>query len=267
MNQRWHLRLATYRDPSEQIQTSAYEVAEIADDGSAGKPHTPKGFVEQHHYSGSFPAARFRFGLYRGEQLEGVAVFSHPCNDLVLTNTFPWISEARAAVELGRFVLLNSVKGNGETWFLGRCFEVLRSKSLVGVVSRSDPIARRAADGSQVFPGHLGTIYQAHNAVYLGRATPRTLKILPDGTSFDARAQQKIRGRERGIDYAVGILRSFGAPPLEGDPVEWLATWSARLTRNMRHPGNHSYAWTLAKRDRRYLAAKALPYPKLQRAA
>ena len=29
-------------------------------------------------------------------------------------------------VELGRFVLLDSVAGNGETWFLARSFDILR---------------------------------------------------------------------------------------------------------------------------------------------
>ena len=32
-----------------------------------------------------------------------------------------------------------------------------------------------------VFPGHLGTIYRATNAIYTGLATARTLRLLPDG--------------------------------------------------------------------------------------
>ncbi len=259
MNQRWLNRIATYRDPLEQIQTSAYEVAKLDDD------NTPRAFVEAHHYSGSYPAARFRFGLYRGAVLEGVAVFSHPCNDKVLTNVFPWIPVLEA-VELGRFVLLDGVKGNGESWFLARCFEQLRLEGLAGVVSFSDPVARTSSTGAQVFPGHLGTIYQATNAAYLGRGTPRTLKILPDGRSYNARTRQKIRRGERGQVGAVDQLRAHGAPELTGDPVEWLRTWSERLTRNIRHPGNHRYAWALAKRDRRRLPA-SLPYPKRQVAA
>ncbi len=254
MNQRWHLRLATFREPTEQIRTTDYEVAEITDD------NTPRAFVERHHYSGSYPAARYRFGLYRRSQLEGVAVFSHPCNDKVLTNVFPWLPVLEA-VELGRFVLLDSVAGNGESWFLARCFEQLRSHGLAGVVSFSDPVARTSLEGGEVFPGHLGTIYQATNAAYLGRGTARTLKLLPDGRSYNARTGQKIRAGERGQAGAVEQLRAHGAPVLEGDPVEWLRVWSKRLTRNIRHPGNHRYAWALAKRDRRRLPT-SLPYPK-----
>ena len=39
-----------------------------------------------------------------------------------------------------------------------------------GVVSFSDPSARTTAAGALVFAGHLGTIYAAHNATYVGRA-------------------------------------------------------------------------------------------------
>lgn len=255
MNQRWHQRIASYRDPEEQIRTGQYEVAEITGDT------VPKAFVEQHHYSGSYPAARFRFGLWRLGVLEGVAVFSHPSNDKVLTNTFP--CPALEAVELGRFVLLDSVAGNGETWFLGRCFEFLRKANLYGVVSFSDPVARTALEGGQVFPGHLGTIYQAHNAHYLGRGTARTLRLLPDGSVFSARTAQKIRKGERGWQHAVEQLRAWGAPQLEGDGAEWLRTWCPRLTRALRHPGNHRYAWALNKRNRKHLA-QSLPYPKPQ---
>ena len=106
--QRWRLGLAAYRPPDEPIRTADYDVAELTDDTLA------KGFVVRHHYSGSYPAARWRFGLFRQGVLQGVAVFSHPCSDRVLTSVFP--GRATHSVELGRFVLLDEVPGNGETW-------------------------------------------------------------------------------------------------------------------------------------------------------
>src|ERR671937_3248818 len=84
---------------------------------------SPGPFLE-HHYAGSYPAARWRFGLFRRSVLQGVAVFSHPCHDRVLTAVFP--GRATDSVELGRFILLDGVPGNGESWFLGRCFAHLR---------------------------------------------------------------------------------------------------------------------------------------------
>jgi hypothetical protein len=253
MNQRWRDRRSSYRPAGEPIQTRAYDVAPIAGDGAA------KAFVERHHYARSYPAARFRFGLYRRGTLAGVAVFSHPCNDAVLTNVFP--VAATDAVELGRFVLLDDVPGNGESWFIARCFELLRA-DIAGVVSFSDPVPRTTAAGATVMPGHIGTIYQATNGVYLGRGTVRTLRLLPDGTTLSARAIQKIRRRERGWRYAAAELERFGAVPIAGgDPVAWLALWLPALTRKVRHPGNHRYAWALDRRLRQYLKP-ASTYPK-----
>jgi hypothetical protein len=235
------------------IDPSAYEVAVLADDAPA------KAFVVAHHYSGTYPAARFRFGLYRrGGALVGVAVFSHPVSDAVLTGVFH--RPATDAVELGRFVLLDDVPGNGETWFLARCFAHLR-RAVVGVVSFADPVPRATLAGVTVTPGHVGTIYQAFNGVYLGRGRAATLRLLPDGRVLAPRALSKIRNCERGWRHAVARLEQYGAAPLVGDPRTWLATWLPRLTRVLRHPGNHKYAWALDRHVRPVLPVSR-PYPK-----
>lgn len=255
-NQRWRYGRDSYRRPDEPINPMYYDVDELRDDGTA------KRFVEQHHYSGSYPAARFRFGLYNHGQLVGVSVFSHPVRAEVLTSVFP--GQPTDSVELGRFVLLDEVPGNGETWFLARCFERLRRRELRGVVSFSDPVPRSTAEGRVMFAGHIGTIYQAHNAAYLGRATARTLHLLPDGTVFSARAQQKIRAGERGWRYAAAILENFGAAVCpDENRTAWLKTWMAKLTRTVRHPGNHRYAWRLHRKVA--LQGAPLPYPKALR--
>ena len=255
-NQRWRSHRSYYRHADEVINTREYEVAPMTGDSEA------KAFVEKEHYSKSYVAARFRFGLWNHGLLAGVAVFSHPCNDSALTNVFK--CPALMAVELGRFVLRDSVPGNGETWFLARCFEHLRkSTDLIGVLSFSDPIPRRKTTGEVVMPGHIGTIYQAHNGRYLGLSTPRTVLLLPDGSVLSARAVQKIRALESGWKYASAILQRFGAAPLTGDPVAWLGTWLPRLTRKVRHPGAHKYAWPL-RRSAEKILPSALAYPKFQ---
>lgn len=255
-NQRWSAGRASYRPPAEVICPSEYDVAEIADDTTA------RNFVLTHHYAKSYPAARFRYGLYRHGVLSGVAVFSHPCSDAVLTNVFDL--PARSAVELGRFVLLDSVPGNGETWFLARAFARLRERGIQGVVSFSDPLPRRTRDGAIVHIGHVGTIYQAFSGVYMGRGTARTLRLLPDGRVFSDRAAQKVRGDERGWRYASAQLEQFGfdACPEEGRArAEWLGRALAALTIPVRHRGNHKYAWPLEKAVRAQLP-RSLPFPK-----
>ena len=251
--QRWRAGRAHYRPAGETINTRHYEVASIAGDNEA------KEFVIEHHYSASFPAARFRFGLYRGQILVGVAVFSQPLGDLV---TAPLRCGPLESVELGRFVLVDDVPANGESWFVARAFELLRKEGIAGVVSFADPIARTDVEGNRVFPGHIGTIYQATNAVYAGRSTPRTLRLLPNGTVFSARAAQKIRKQERGWRYAAAQLVAAGAPEPSGDPLAWLREWTPRVTRTLRHPGNHRYLFGLTTSAKKRLSVSQA-YPKV----
>lgn len=255
--QRWTHGRGSYRVAGEPIVTRRYEVAPIQGD------RTPKAFVVAHHYSGTYPAARFRFGLYRRGELVGVAVFSVPANPRSLA-VLP--GAAADSVELGRFVLVDDVPANGESWFLGRCFERLRREDLVGVVSFSDPARRTDAVGRVVFGGHVGTIYQAHNATYLGRSRAELRYVLPDGRVIHNRALTKIRNMRRGWRYAVSQLEQVGAVPLMAgdDPRRWLARELRRVARRLRHPGNHKYAWTLRRRDARHLRDLARTYPKLR---
>jgi hypothetical protein len=255
MNQRWELGKDRWRPSGEIIRPSEYDVEPMA-----GKDAKAIAFVERHHYSRSYPSGRFAFGLRRHGRLVGIAVFSHPTNNLTLTNVFP--CDKLEATELGRLVLLDEVPGNGESWFVARCFEHLRKGGIKGVLSFSDPVRRHRADGTVVMPGHIGRIYQALNAVYTGRGTARTLRLFPDGTVFNERTTQKIRKRERGWDAAVKGLQARGAGPLEGDSCDWLRFWLPQLTRPLRHAGNHKYVWALDRRLRKNLPDPK-PYPKL----
>src|SRR5690606_8351510 len=82
-------------------------------------------------------------------------------------------------VDLGRLVLLDEVPANGESWFLAQCFGSLRAEGFRSVVSFSDPVPRTTADGEPRFTGHVGTIYQASNAIYMGRSKAEKKFLLP----------------------------------------------------------------------------------------
>lgn len=229
-----------------------------------------KRFIGEHHYSRSYPAAVFRVGLFgiKG-RLEGVCVFSVPMNQRVVpayTGLAP-----NEGVELGRFVLLDETPCNGESFFLGRAFELLRQDKphLRSVVSYSDPVARHTADGSVLTPGHVGIIYQAHNGRYLGRGSARTLHMARDGRVVSPRTLSKIRLGEKGWEPAQRSLENMGAPAREfGESgSDWVTrVLASELLRPVRHPGNHCYAWALGKgAQRRQLESgfrTALPYPK-----
>jgi hypothetical protein len=157
--------------------------------------------------------------------------------------------------------LLDYVPGNGETWFLARCFARLRQVGLAGVVSFSDPVARTDTAGRVVHPGHLGTIYQAHNAVFLGRARGRIKRLFPDGTVAENRTLSKIPTRRKGWREAVETLVGHGAErPVAGEHLgDWLRRQLPRVTRPLPHPGNFKYAWALHRAVR---LPAGLPYPK-----
>lgn len=256
--QRWSFGRCRWRPAREGFEPRRYEVAPIADDRTARR------FVEAHHYAGTYPAARRRFGLLAlgaRDPLVGVAVFSVPMHPAVLR---PWRSDD--ACELGRLVLLDQVPGNAESWFVARCFDALRAEGFAGVVSYSDPVRRVALDGRVVLPGHVGIVYQALGAVYTGRGRSQTLRLLPDGSVLSARAVAKIRSGERGWRYAVEQLVAAGAPDPGGrDLRTWLAEVLPGLVRALPHAGCHRYAWGLTVAARGALPA-SLAYPRAPRA-
>jgi hypothetical protein len=167
-SQRWLNRRDKFVPPSVRFNPSRAEVRPVPE--AIAKP-----FVIQHHYSGSYPAARFRVGLYYkpeigAEYLAGVAVFSVPMQNASIPKYLE--CEPNLGVELGRLVLLNdpNIGFNAETWFIARAFRLLRTAmpQMVGVLSYSDPVARFADDGRMVKPSHAGTIYRAANARWHG---------------------------------------------------------------------------------------------------
>lgn len=251
--QRWRDRRDSYRPMGEPIRTCDFDVAAI------GSDRTARAFVEQHHYSGSYPAARARYGLYERGELVGVAVLSQPPSQAALEAALPFGGAGRA--ELGRFVLLDRVPANGESFFLARCFALARIAGFEAVVAHSDPEPRSTAAGLAVFPGHIGGIYQATNAVYTGRTPSRTWRLLPDGTVLSARALSKLRLQDRGWRYVVELLLKHGAESPTGDWREWVARAVLGTTRTYRHRGNHRYLWALDRRLRRHLP-DGRAYPK-----
>lgn len=264
--QRWRGRREHYRTGAERLDPSRYGVELIEGDALA------RAFIQEHHYSGSYPAALCRLGLYRtgppgsGTQLVGVAVFSTPMNQKVVPARCG--VPALHGVELGRFVLLDDVPGNGESWFLARAKRALLQArpQTRAIVSYSDPVARYRADGTQLKPGHIGVIYQATNATYVGRSGARTLLLDRSGQIISPRALAKLRAGDQGRDYAREQLTQLGAPPQHSqEPLrEYVDRALVHLRargylRQLRHPGNHCYVWRLDGGD---VPGISLAYPK-----
>jgi hypothetical protein len=248
--QRWlrHRHLFVPPPPAERFDPSQASVELIPES-------TAKAFVLEHHYSHSFPAARLRVGLflkaspYQAEQLAGVAVFAVPMQPRAIPAYWPSLAPAQG-VELSRFVLLPMALFNAETWFLAKSFRLLH-RQLPGVralLSYADPIPRISMDGTLVKRGHLGGIYRSHNARSMGRSSPRTLILAPDGRVISDRALSKLRTGDQGAAYAYRQLQELGAPPR--NPMEDDAAYVRRAIaqgpfRKMRHPGNLAFGWDI----------------------
>lgn len=259
-SQRWRERRAVYVPDLSVIDPTEYTVDVIAD-------RTARAFTVSHHYSGSHPVARLSLGLFRngaagGARLVGVATFSVPINNRSVAR-HTGLADPRRGADLGRFVLLDEVAGNGETWFLSRAFRLLRQEKpqIEAVIAYSDPVARRGPDGLARLPGHVGAIYRAfgRGLAYRGRATPRTEHLAPDGRPFSSRAASKIRNLESGCAYAVDELVRRGAPrPADANLRSWYdGLLASGFLRPRRHPGNHVYAFALTRAAK--LAGRPLP--------
>lgn len=263
--QRWRDGRASYRDINdpEPFDRRRYTV-DVIDE------RTARAFIRTHHYSRSYPAALFRIGLFGANaQLEGVAVFSVPMNQRVIT-AYTGVPADQGA-ELGRFSLLDRAPRNSETYFLGQAFKLLRRErpTWKSIVSYSDPVARHDAQGRVILPGHIGTIYQAHNGRYVGRSSARTLRLGPDGCVLSPRSLSKIRLSESGWEAAQRQIESLGAPMRKHgeDGTTWLArALACGLFRTLKHPGSHCYVWALgcsaARRKIEKHFVQEMPYPK-----
>lgn len=261
--QRWRDRRQHWRvDRDEGFRKRDYSVDIIRD-------RVARAFVVAHHYSGSYPVAVERVGLFRGTELVGVAVFSIPMNN----DAIPRYTglQATEGAELGRFVLLDEVPYNAESFFLARALGLLHAerRALRGVIAYSDPMPRHAAEGRVVMPGHVGVIYQASSAAYVGRAQAKTLHVNADGIALSSRGISKIRLQEHGAASAERRLVKLGAPPraFGQDPAKWVSmVLDAGIFKKVRHPGNHVYCFALGhsavKRRVATNFATVRPYPK-----
>ncbi|MBR7917314.1 hypothetical protein KDX16_15935 [Burkholderia vietnamiensis] len=223
--QRWRLGRDYWRvDRDEGFRKQDYAVDLISDS-------VAKQFVVEHHYSASYPAAVERAGLFRGTELVGVCVFSVPMNNAAIPK-YTGLAPS-AGVDLGRFILLDNVPYNGETYFLKRAFVALQQSKpqIKGVIAYSDPVPRHTAAGRVVMPGHVGIIYQAGSARYVGRSASRVLHLSASGHVLSpprdledspSGARRPGSGKESGAAWCSGATIRTGAGGMDRrGPIQW----------------------------------------------
>jgi hypothetical protein len=247
--QRWRAHRSFYRPAGEPFNPRYASVEPIEE-------RAAKDYICLTHYSRSYPAARARYGLiikrpFRREELAGVGVFSVPITNAVIPAYFPDL-QPHEGIECGRFCLSDHVEANGETWALSRMLRLLNHEfpEVQAVLSFCDPVARTDIQGRTIFPGHLGTIYAAAAALRVGRSSPRTLRLLPNGLVASERALSKIRNDETGAAYALAQLAAAGAPARADfeSGTDYLARLEREgVFRRLKHPGNWAFGYRLRR--------------------
>jgi len=249
-SQRWRDRRALWAADFRTINPRAYSV-DIIEHAVA------RGFIAEHHYLPSYPAAQVAIGLFgRRAALEGVAVFAVPATSAVITRHTGFTDPAKGSV-LSRLILLDQVPQNGESFFCARAFRLLRQArpAIEAVVSYSDPEF-----------GHIGRVYAALSGAHRGVTRPRTV-LRASGRTISERTLSKIRLRERGMEGAIDQIVRLGlpGPARRESPEAWLRRLEVeQLLSRHRQSGLFTYCFELTRRARRQgRDLPRLPYPKL----
>jgi hypothetical protein len=116
-------------------------------------------FLIDIHYAGRMPSISYAFGLYNGDELEGVVTYGTPASSTLRTGLCG-PDFADHVVELNRLCLRGNAKNHAS-------FLVSRSLKLLG----GDKVVVSFADTDQ---GHIGTVYQACSFIYCGLSAKRT---------------------------------------------------------------------------------------------
>jgi hypothetical protein len=191
---------------------------------------TGKAFVIEHHYSHGIHNGPMTWGLFDGGELVGVIAFATPSSENVRASVFG-PDYVRSVTELHRLVLLDRMPRNSESWFIARGLRALKEER---------DYYRAVLSFADATQGHIGTIYQATNAIYTGTS-----------------------GRARFYLDATGRLRH---PRQNGHNVTATEATSWGWQPTMRE-GKHRYLFLLGNRrevvaSRRLLRLATLPYPK-----
>lgn len=154
-----------------------------------------KEFIKAHHYTRGCHNGPMCWGLFDGEELIGVCAFATPSSENVRSSIFG--PEHKGAVtELHRLVVLDGTPTNTESYFIRRALKGLKEYR---------PNIRAVISFADATEGHIGTIYQAANALYCG-------------TSGRARFYRDQSGRLRhprqnGINISPKVARERGWVP------------------------------------------------------
>lgn len=152
-------------------------------------------FVIARHYTKTVPSAvRYCFGLYEGDRLMGVLLYSYFSR---LQSAYRYNNY----VELGRLCCDDECPANTGSFFIGATLRHIKRhhREIEGVISYADPTV-----------GHLGTVYRASNFEEVGKTRPSYHWQGPDGPIHKKRiwdAAKKAGISEADHARALGLTK------------------------------------------------------------
>ena len=181
------------------------------------------------HYSRAMPSAKLvRIGVWEGGRFVGAILYGSGANRHLAR---PFGLETTEACELVRVAL-----SNGREHPTSKCLAIS-----LKLLKRQSPGLRLVVSYADTKEGHMGTIYQATNWLFLEAANQPYLKV---------RAK---------IEHPRSLYDRFGPG---GQSLEWLRANVDPNARRVEMPDKLKYVWCFDPKLREKLAAVAKPYPK-----
>lgn len=180
------------------------------------------------HYSRAMPLGKLvKGGVWEGGRFIGAAIFSRGANRNL---AMPYGLTQAECVELTRVALDNHIAPVSQIVALA-----------IGMLRSANPGLRLIVSFADEHEGHRGTIYQAGNWVYTGRAP----------------SQEEVRYCGRWYHHRMQHASSYS---LHSPTAALSAEDLERLPKRVK-PGKHRYLYPLDRAMRRKIAPLARPYP------
>jgi hypothetical protein len=114
-------------------------------------------FAQRYHYMGSGGSQLWRWGLWHGPVLHGVVAYNMPTRSVC--ETVFGAEHAEKVWHMGRLILSEESPRNSESRLIGGSLQA---------IERDYPHVWAVLTYAATSAGHIGTVYQATNALYTG---------------------------------------------------------------------------------------------------
>jgi len=179
-------------------------------------------FCRRYHYAKTGGNMSWSYGMWDGFILVGVVSYNLPtmqaCSAFFGADRWDWV------VHMGRLVCADDAPRNCESRLISQSLKLLQ-------IDR--PVVRAVVTYAAIGQGHVGYVYQATNALYLGLTAPANFYM-------DQEGRRRATKQGKSVSTAKAIDRG----------------WSVHLD-----PPKHRYAYLLGNKTQRKEARELLQFP------